>query len=272
MLAAQRLTLALGRRAVLRDLDLVLPGARLTGLIGPNGAGKTTLLRALAGIVPTAAGTVTLDKRPLARWPRRELARSVTYLAQEAPCSWPMAVRRIVALGRLPHLATWQRASDEDDHAIAGALREADVLHLADRNVLTLSGGERARVMLARALASGPRFLLADEPVAGLDPAHQLEVMALLRARAQAGMGIIVTLHDLTLAGRFCDAIAVLAEGRIIAQGPPEAVLTPALLASAFGVRAAYGRQGGERFVVPWEVVPQLSVIDSSRERDGRND
>ncbi len=272
MLAAQRLTLALGRRPVLRDLDLALPGGRVTGLIGPNGAGKTTLLRALAGIVAAGSGTVTLDARPLARWPRRELARSVTYLAQEAPCSWAMAVRRIVALGRLPHLAGWQRPGDADEQAIAGALREADVLHLADRNVLTLSGGERARVMLARALASGPRFLLADEPVAGLDPAHQLEVMALLKARAQAGMGVIVTLHDLTLAARFCDTLAIIADGRIKAEGPPEAVLTPALLASAFGVRAAYGRQGGERFIVPWEVVPQLSVIDSGRERDGRID
>ena len=271
MLSAHQLSVSLGRRPVLSGIDLDLRRGAVTGLIGPNGAGKTTLLRALAGILP-AAGAVVLDGRTLARWSRRELARTIAYLAQDAPCSWPMAAGRIVALGRLPHLAAWQRPSAEDARAIEQALGEADVLHLAERNVLTLSGGERARVMLARALASGPRFLLADEPVAGLDPAHQLQVMMLLKARTEAGMGIIVTLHDLTLAGRFCDRIVVIADGRIKADGSPDDVLTANLLASVFALRAAHGQHGGRRFIVPWEVTAPLAVIDRRRDCDGRED
>ncbi len=189
MLATRQLEVALGGRTVLTDVTLSLSGGTVIGLIGPNGAGKTTLLRALTGIIPEDAGVITLDDRPLAGWPRRTLARNITYVAQDAPCSWPMTVRRVVALGRLPHLQPWQQPTPADGEAIEEVLQQADVLFLDNRNILTLSGGERARVMLACALAGGPRFLVADEAVAGLDPAHQLQVMALLRARAKAGAG-----------------------------------------------------------------------------------
>lgn len=272
MLAMRQLEVALGGRTVLTDVDLSLSGGTVIGLIGPNGAGKTTLLRALTGIIAAGAGVITLDDRPLADWPRRTLARNITYVAQDAPCSWPMTVRRVVALGRLPHLQPWQRPTPADDEAIEEALQQADVLFLGKRNILTLSGGERARVMLARALAGGPRFLLADEPVAGLDPAHQLQVMALLRARAGAGVGVIVTLHDLGLAGRFCDRLVVVVDGRIAADGAPGDVLAPAVLAEAFGIRAIYGRHDGQRYVIPWEVVPRLSVVDRRQGRDGHGE
>lgn len=264
-LMAQGLTVLLGGRAILDGIDIGVPAGVVTGLIGPNGAGKTTLLRAMAGVLPIAAGTITLEGRPLGGWPRRELARAVGYLPQGAPCSWPIDVRRIVALGRLPHLSPWRRPAASDEMAIEGALAAADVLHLARRNVLSLSSGERARVMLARALAVGPRVLLADEPVAGLDPEHQLRVMTLLRERAAEGVAVTVTLHDLTLAARFCDRLVALDHGQIAAEGSPEAVLTPSFLASVFAVRAEYGHRGGQSFVVPWDVVPRLNVLNKGR-------
>ncbi|SUS08653.1 iron-dicitrate transporter subunit; ATP-binding component of ABC superfamily; KpLE2 phage-like element [Candidatus Defluviicoccus seviourii] len=261
-LSARGVTVSLGGHTVLDGIDLSVPEGAVTGLIGPNGAGKTTLLRAMAGVLPIASGGITLDNRALADWPRRDRARLIAYLPQGAPCSWPMDVRRIVALGRLPHLAPWRRPTARDEAAIEDALAAADVRHLAQRTVLTLSGGERARVMLGRALAVRPRVLLADEPVAGLDPEHQLRVMALLREQAAGGVAIIVTLHDLTLAARFCNRLVVLDHGHIAAEGPPEAVLTPPILASVFSVRAEHGHRGGQSFVIPWDVVPRLNVVE----------
>ncbi|MDG4577367.1 MAG: ABC transporter ATP-binding protein [Defluviicoccus sp.] len=261
-LSARGLTVTLGGRPILDGIDLSVPAGAVTGLIGPNGAGKTTLLRALASVLSIAAGVITLDERPLADWPRRDRARIIAYLPQGAPCFWPVDVRRIVALGRLPHLAPWRPPAAADEAAIEDALVATDVLHLALRNVLTLSGGERARVMLARALAVRPRVLLADEPVAGLDPEHQLLVMALLREQAAEGVAVVVTLHDLTLAARFCDRLVALDHGRIAAEGPPEAVLTSPILASVFAVRAEHGHRGGQSFVIPWDVVPRLNVVE----------
>ncbi|MFO1153911.1 MAG: ABC transporter ATP-binding protein [Rhodospirillales bacterium] len=262
-LSTRQLTIGFGDRVILDHIDVDLAGGRVTGLIGPNGAGKTTLLRALAGALPIKSGTVTLDQRAVGEWHRQALARAVAYLPQGAPCAWPMEVGQVVALGRLPHLSPWRRPGDDDAQAIEAALAATDVLHLAHRDVLTLSGGERARVMLARALAVGPRYLLADEPVAGLDPEHQLQVMALLVSRSQVGAGIVVTLHDLSLAARFCDRLIVLDRGCIVADGRPEQVLTPSILAAVFAVRAVYGRREGQRYVVPWKVVPRLRDVAS---------
>lgn len=272
MLSTRQLTVTLGGRTILDHLDIDFPQETVTGLIGPNGAGKTTLLRAIAGIIATRSGTVTLDRRSVAAWRRQALARTLAYLPQGAPCAWPMHVRRVVALGRLPHLGPWRGASAEDEEAIDAAIAATDVRHLAQRNVQTLSGGERARVMLARALAGGARYLLADEPVAGLDPEHQLQVMALLWKRAATGAGIVVTLHDLSLASRFCDRLIVLDHGLIAADGPPDEVLIPSILASVFGVSAVYGSCKGQKYVVPWRVVPRLRECESEPETGERGD
>lgn len=269
ILETHQLSVTLGRRTVLQGVDLSLSAEAVTGLIGPNGAGKTTLLRALAGLLPIASGTITLDGRPLARWPRRELARRLAYLPQGAPCSWPISVRRAVALGRLPHLPGWGRPTAADASVIEAALAATDVLHVAERSMLALSGGERGRVMLARALAGTPRILLADEPVAGLDPEHQLRVMALLRARAHEGLAVIVTVHDLSLAGRFCDRLIALDGGEIAAEGAPSDVLTPSVLAALFAVSGEFGSRDGQHYVVPWTAVPRLrSVAGSQDDRD----
>ena len=162
-----------------------------------------------------------------------------------------VARRSSRGLGRLPHRRAYSGPSAADRAAIEAALEAADVGHLRARTLHSLSGGERARVLLARALAVQAELLLADEPVAALDPLHQLQAMALLRSVARSGSGVVAVLHDLTLAARFCDRLIVLAGGRVLADGPPS-VLTDAVLAAAYGVDALRGEHGGEPFIVPW--------------------
>jgi iron complex transport system ATP-binding protein len=251
-LSAEKLTVALGGRAVLSEVDLALGSRRLVGLIGPNGAGKTTLLRALAGLVQPAHGRVLLDGKPLSETPRKLRARRIAYLAQGQRVDWPLSVKRLVELGRLPHLEPWASPGGADRAEVEAALRATETDGLSERAVTALSGGERARVLLARCLAGDPEILLADEPVAGLDPYHALKVMELLAARAAAGMAVLVVLHDLPLAVRFCNELVLLSEGRVEATGAPLEVLSPARLARSYGVRAHYGEAEGRSFLVPW--------------------
>ncbi len=251
LLAAQDLTVRFGARRVLDAVSMTLVRGEIVGLIGPNGAGKTTLLRACAGLIAEAAGRIRIDGTAIASLERQRRARTIAYLPQEATCHWPLEVGRLVALGRLPHLLPWQRPSGDDAAAVATALRLADVEDLVGRNVPTLSGGELGRVLLARALAVEPALLLADEPVAGLDPEHQLRMMAVLRDRSRAGAGVVVTLHDLGLAARFCDRLVLLSAGRIAADGAPDAVLTAERLACVYGITARIDRADGQMFVTP---------------------
>jgi len=252
------LVVRFGARAALAGVDCALAPGELVGLVGPNGAGKTTLLRVLAGLLPADAGETRYDGRTAAEIGRAALARRVAYLAQNGLAHWPLSVAHVVALGRLPHRRPFSPPSAADRAAVEAALAAAEVAELRDRPIGSLSGGERARVLLARALAVGAETLLADEPVATLDPLHQLRAMALLRAEAGRGAGVVAVLHDLTLATRFCDRLIVLAEGRVVADGPP-AALTDAVLAEAYGVEALRGERDGEPFVVPWRAAPPRS-------------
>lgn len=248
IITGQDLRAVRGTRTVLDGVSLEARPGEVLGLLGANGAGKTTLLRLLAGLEPPAGGSVTFDGRAASTIGRAEMGRQLAYLAQGGAISWPMTVEAVVALGRLPHGGD----TPADAAAIVRAMAAADIAHLRTRPAGSLSGGERRRVLLARALAVEGRALLADEPVAALDPAHQLHTMEVLRAKAGDGQTVVVVLHDLTLASRFCDRIALLAAGRLIAFGTPGAVLTADILAVAYGVTVEAGLRAGETFILPW--------------------
>ncbi len=226
----------------------------MTGLIGPNGAGKTTLLRAALGFLKSQGDVCVLGK-PLAGWSRDSLARAMAYLPQTGDAHWPILARRLVSLGRMPHRAALKPLSAEDNAAIDAALDRCDARDFAARRMDELSAGERARVLLARALATNAPILLADEPAAHLDPAHQLQLMELLREEARRGVAVIVTLHDLSLASRFCDRLLVLKQGRVIAQGAPDEALSDATLAEGFGISARKlpAADGALISIVPWQ-------------------
>lgn len=250
-IATQGLGVDLGGRAVLDEVGVTLTPGTLIGVIGPNGAGKSTFARALTGLVPAARGRVTIDGADVAGLSAAEIARRVAYLPQGTSLHWPLSVERLVGLGRLPHLGPFSRIGAADAAAIRAAMRDTDTLALAERVATELSGGERARVMLARALASGTGALVVDEPLASLDPGHQLEIMALLSARAAAGALVVLLLHDLSMAARFCGRLLLIDRGRLVADGPPDAVLTDARLRAVYGIAAWRGEADGAALLVP---------------------
>lgn len=249
--ASGLVVLRAGGRRVLDGMSCRLAPGRLTGIIGPNGAGKSTLMETLAGLLVPASGEVRLGARALAAIPPAERARTIAWLPQSRLVHWPMSVERIVALGRLPHRAGRPGDTDRDRGAIRDAIAAMDLAHLAGRPADRLSGGELARVLVARALAQETPVLLADEPVAGLDPAHALALLGRLARIAREGRTVAVALHDLSMARRFCDDAIVLAEGRVVAAGPVAEVLVPERLEPVFDVRLVAGEVGGMPVVLP---------------------
>lgn len=236
-LACERLAVVLGGRAVVDGVDLALDPGRVTAIVGANGAGKSTLLSCLAGLREPTGGEVALHDAPLCSLGAKARARRIAFLPQTPEIAWAVEVRTLVGLGRTPFLGAL--GPDAADHAaVDRAMAAAQVTAFESRVVTTLSGGERARVLIARALAGDPEWLLADEPLTGLDPAHQLDVAALFRSLADAGAGVVVTLHDLSMALRLSDRVVVLADGRVLADDPPSAALTPDVLRRAYGVEA----------------------------------
>lgn len=238
ILSAENLSVRLGDKAVLNGVGAAFAPGLVTAVVGPNGAGKSTLLDCLAALRAPDAGRVTLDGRPLHDLAPRARARRIAYLPQNAEIAWAVEGRTFVGLGRTPHVGAWGLRAD-DRAAVARAMAVTGVEAFADRVVSTLSGGERARVMIARALAGEPQWLLADEPLAGLDPGHVLDACDLFRRLAdEEGRGVVLTLHDLDAALRVADRVIVLAEGRVLADAAPAEALSPAVLKAAYGVEA----------------------------------
>ena len=226
-LAARNLTLP-GR---LSGVSVELSPQEVTAIVGPNGAGKSTLLACLAGLID--GGPVELDGQPLHALPPQQRARALGYLPQSAEIAWDVSVETLVSLGRLP----WAGApAGQTAQAIEAALTALDLAALRQRPVSCLSGGERARALLARVLAGEPRWLLADEPLANLDLAHAKGLMRQLHAEAQAGRGVVVVLHDLAAAMNHADRVLVLHEGSLVADGPPLEALSEAVIARVWGV------------------------------------
>lgn len=253
LLSIKNLCISLSHREVIRNADLSLEKGQLLGLVGPNGAGKSTLLRATIGLLPCRAGSIQIENDDLHKLPADKRARRVAYLSQERTAHWPLKVERVVALGRFPHLADWQRPTPGDQKIIDKCISATDIEHLRQRRFSDLSGGERMRVLLARALAVQADVLLADEPIAALDPAHAIGVMQVLREYCDENHAIITVMHDLTLAARFCHKLVLMHEGRVIAAGNPETVLTDENLERVYQVRTwAAGSDGC--FVLPWHI------------------
>jgi iron complex transport system ATP-binding protein len=255
LIRIERLDVRLADSLVLRGLDLSLAEPGLVALIGPNGAGKSTLLRTIAGLVRPERGTLTLDGRPLDTLTPEARAQTLAYLPQERTVAWPLSVRDIVGLGRAARHDPRHGPNADDAKAVEAALATMDVAAFADRSVLDLSGGERARVLMARALAQQPQVLLADEPAAGLDPAHQWTLFQHLAALADDGVCVIVAVHDLALAARFARHVVLMAQGRIAAAGLADRVLVPETLAGVYGITSVAVPVAGGRLVVPTGLV-----------------
>ena len=225
--------------AILKNVQVDIHAGELVGLIGPNGAGKSTLLRLLTQVESGGRGEISLFGKPIQQISREERAKKIGYLVQNARAHWPFSVEKIIELGRLPHQRWWQDASSDDLQKVERAMQLTETLAYRNRIVTTLSGGEQTLVMLARIFATEPQLIFADEPVAALDPYHQLHVMEILREHARGDNAAVVVLHDLSLAARFCDRLYLLNHGELYCSGTPQQVLTPDNIATVYGVQSA---------------------------------
>ncbi|MFS0884413.1 ABC transporter ATP-binding protein [Aeromicrobium sp. 179-A 4D2 NHS] len=248
-LTATAVSWAIRDRLVVDDVTIDAAPGSMVGLLGPNGSGKSSLLRLLAGLRAPSAGVVRLGEDDLATLRRRHVARRVGVVEQESATDTDPLVRDVIELGRIPHRRSWQPMGDRDLGAVRRAAAATGVLDRLEQPYATLSGGERQRVQIARALAQDPEVLLLDEPTNHLDVRHQLDVLRLVR---DADVTAVVALHDLNLAAAYCDEVVVLAQGRIVAAGPPSTVITESLVADVYGVKA---------FVEPHHVTGALTVV-----------
>jgi len=244
-IAASSLSISRGGRPIIRNVSLHAQSGELLALIGANGAGKSTLLAALAGLLAPDAGTIRMDGRLLSGYRRVEIARRRAYLPQNPRCEWPISVERLIALGLTPTLPAFGGLPAAFEARIAEMLAQWDLLPQRDQAATTLSGGELARAMLARALVGDPDILIADEPITGLDPKHALDTLTRLRDLARSGKLVIISIHDLTLAARYATRLAVIDRGRIVSDGPPGDILTADLLRTVFEVEARVSGSGG---------------------------
>jgi len=258
VLEARAVSVTLGSIECLNRVDLSLQAGEIIGLIGPNGSGKSSLLKALAGLQKTTHGSVWLEGKNIVHCNSHERGKALGYLEQNGDIHWPLSVKRLVELGRIPHLQGWETLRTQDQHPVEVALQQTDTWHLKDRTVTTLSGGEKCRVLLARVFAGEPKIILADEPIAALDPAHQLMVMDSLRQFAEAGGAAIIALHDLSIAARYCDQLALLQTGQLVIKAAPGEVLTEAHLATVYGIKATLGRDANDGLTIaPYALIDE---------------
>lgn len=258
LLVATGISFKRKQQLLLQDVQLELKAGELLGLIGPNGAGKSTLLKILAGLQKPTSGSVQFQAQALQKLSTQERSQKLAWLAQGGMIHWPLTVERLVALGRLPHLAAWQQANAKDQAAIDQAIQQNGIEQLRHRDATTLSGGERTRVLLARALAAEPTVLLADEPIAALDPGYQLQTLELLRQFAQGERACIVVLHELSLAARYCDRLYLLKSGCIVDTGSAATVLSSENLKNVYHIECEIGCTS-----VPW-IIPSRFINDQN--------
>ena len=250
LLSCEALDVAVGNRVLVRQLNLAIEPGSVTCVLGRNGAGKTLTLHTLCGLREPAAGVVKLEGRALAQWPRRDLARCMGLLTQNTDDPFPATVLESALIGRHPHIDFWQWEGDADRSVARTALAAVSMQDFAERDVATLSGGERRRVAIATLLAQDPQLLLLDEPNNHLDPHHQLDTLKLLRARADQGRGVVMTLHDAGLAARFGDQVLLLFGDGEWLYGPTHEMLNETTIGRLYGVDVREVRwEGGRTFV-----------------------
>jgi iron complex transport system ATP-binding protein len=238
-----------GGRSILERVNFRGQSGEFVAVIGANGAGKSTLLAVLAGLLAPDSGTVSLDGRSMANLSRAEIARARAYLPQNPRCEWPIAVERLIALGLTPALPAFGGLPAKMQARVDDMLGAWDLVSHRGQAATTISGGELARAMLARASVGDPDILIADEPISGLDPRHALDTVARLRASALGGKLVIAAVHDLTMAARYATRIVALERGRVAADGPPRDILTPELIRKVFDVEARISGSGDNAFV-----------------------
>lgn len=242
---------SLGGKTIIRNVSFAVKPGEVVGLIGANGAGKSTAIRAALNLVKLQEGQINVGGDDTASLSLRERAKLMSYVPQGTPVHWPLVAERLVALGRTPHLGPWDEISANDQKIIRDAMTKTDTWHLKDRIATTLSGGEVARLMLARTIAVGAPFMLADEPTAALDPYHRLQVMDIMRVHAASGTGILIVLHDLSFAQNYCDRLVLMHEGSVLDQGPARDVLNDDNLLKAFQVRVSRWSENGTEYLMP---------------------
>jgi len=251
LLAFENVTYRVENHILVDRLNFALSAGEMVALLGPNGAGKTSLIKLAAGLYAPNTGQILLDGLPMQQTAPLVRAKKIAYLPQFQNIAWPMAGRDIIALGRLPHHGIYGFASAADIAAIEEAIDKTGVQAYANRPVTQLSGGEQAAIKMARLLAGQTDILLLDEPIQSLDPARQLAIMGLLAAEAKAGKAVLVILHDLTLAARFCARLLLMKEGQIIADGTAEQTLTRANLQAVFNIHAELGKTEKGAYIIP---------------------
>lgn len=254
LLTVSDLSVSLRERQVLSDVSLSVAPGEFVGLIGPNGAGKSTLLRAVMQFV-SSTGTISIDGRDAAATGAKERSRLISYLPQERDVAWAVPVDMLVSLGRAPHRPGFGPLTRQDQAAVDEAMQRMDVMQFRDRPATELSGGELARVLIARLLAQQTPLMLADEPTAGLDPSHQISLMRIFAGLAAEGKAVIASLHDLGLAARWCTRLILLHEERILADGAPETVLSDDNVRTAYNVTLYSKHVDGNWVVQPLDIV-----------------
>ena len=252
LIETNNISLTINNYEILKDISLSFDKGEIVGLIGPNGAGKTSLLKILANIQTDYQGSYQYDGNPIDNYSAKDLAQSFGYLAQDATAHWPLKVRKLIELGRLPFQGMVSNLSKADIEAVDYAAKQTEVEHLLDRIITNLSGGERTRAFLARLFAAKPRVIFVDEPIAALDPYHQLQIMEILQEHAHNGGTVIIVLHDLNLATRFCDRLVLMNHGEIAGSGSINELLKDDLLESIYNINLKLFCDGDAFAITPW--------------------
>ena len=236
-LEARNLSLGYAQTRIIEDLNLLMPSGQVSAIVGPNGCGKSTLLAGLARLHKPISGSVLLDGKAIGSLPSREVARRLALLPQDASAPDGLTVSELIRFGRQPHQSLLRQWNEEDQAIVDAALVAADLVELADRPLESMSGGQRQRAWIAMAIAQATPLLLLDEPTSALDLGHQLEVFELIRQLAAAGKTIVMVVHDLSSACRYADYLIAMYQGRIVASGRPNEIVTSALVERLYGVR-----------------------------------